>query len=85
MTERILSGKSANFVDFSGEFTKDENAYIASVFARFSNELNVPQAVDEYISVILEENEKKSAAQLAELPPEDIQKYFDEMKARKKG
>ena len=85
LTERILSGKSANFVDFSGEFTKDENAYIASVFARFSNELNVPQAVDEYISVILEENEKKSAAQLAELPPEDIQKYFDEMKARKKG
>ena len=69
LTERILSGKSANFVDFSGEFTKDENAYIASVFARFSNELNVPQAVDEYISVILEENEKKSAAQLAELPP----------------
>ena len=85
LTERILSGKSANFVDFSGEFTKDENAYIASVFARFSNELNVPQAVDEYISVILEENEKKSAAQLAELSPEDIQKYFDEMKARKKG
>ena len=85
LTERILSGKSANFVDFSGEFTKDENAYIASVFARFSNELNVPQAVDEYISVILEENEKKSAAQLAELSPEDIQKYFDEMKAKKKG
>ena len=85
LTERILSGKSANFVDFSGEFTKDENAYIASVFARFSNELNVPKAVDEYISVILEENEKKSAAQLAELPPEDIQKYFDEMKARRKG
>ena len=85
MTQRLLSGRSAGFIDFSGEFTEEENAYIAAVFAKFNNELNVPQACSEYISVILEENEKQTAAQLAEKSPEEIQKYFDDMmKAKKK-
>ncbi|MBQ2604548.1 MAG: DNA primase [Clostridia bacterium] len=85
LTQRLLSGRSAGFIDFSGEFTEEENAYIAAVFAKFNNELNVPQACSEYISVILEENEKQTAAQLAEKSPEEIQKYFDDMmKAKKK-
>ena len=84
VTYRILSGRSATLTDISGEFSQEENARIASILANNTVETNSPQSCREYVDIILSEGEKKSAEDIAKESPEEIQAYFEKLRADKK-
>ena len=84
VTERILNGRNAAFIDISGEFNEEENARIALILASDIVETNSPQSCQEYVDIILEEGEKRAADEVASGSPEEIQAYFDKMREGKK-
>ncbi len=84
VTDRILNGRSATLTDISGEFSQEENARIASILANNTVETNSPQSCREYVDIILSEGEKKSAEDIAKESPEEIQAYFEKLRADKK-
>jgi len=84
ITDRILNGRNATMVDISGEFNQEENSRIAKIFASNYVETNSPDSCREYVDIILNEREKRSAEEIAQESPEDIQEYFNKLKADKK-
>ena len=85
VTDRVLNGRNATIVDISGEFNEEENSRIASILAKNIVETNSPQSCREYVDIILAEGQKHSAEEIAQQSPEDIQAYFQTLKAEKKG
>lgn len=84
ITQRILSGASAMLIDISSEFSPEENSRIAAILAKHNVETATPQACREYVSIILEEGEKRSAKEIASESDEDIQAYFNMLKEQQK-
>ena len=85
LTDRVMNGRNATFVDISGEFSEEENSRIAYMLANNIVETNSPESCREYVDIILSEGEKHSAEEIAQQSPEDIQAYFDKLKSDKKG
>ncbi len=84
ITQRILEGRTAAITDISGEFSVEENSRIASLLANNNVETNSPQSCREFVDIILEEGEKRSADEIAKESPEEIQAYFDKLREQQK-
>ena len=81
---KLSSGKEINLTDLSADFSPDELSAIAKMIAAYANNDFSPQAVDEFIQVILQEKEKESVLHAEALRTQDIQQYLDRLKAQKK-
>jgi len=84
IAERVFNGRSATMVDLSGDFNSEDNARIAKMLANSIVGTNSAELCWEYVDIILEEGEKRSAEDIAQQSPEDIQEYFNKMKELKK-
>ncbi len=82
--ERIQEGKSAMMMDISEFFTPEENARIAYMLLNFTQQALTNDAVDEYIQVILRENDKKILNDVAQANENDIQDFLNKLKQQKK-
>ena len=81
---KLSGGKEINLTDLSADFSPDELSAIAKMIAAYANNDFSPQAVDEFIQVILQEKEKESVLHAEALRTQDIQQYLDRLKAQKK-
>ena len=81
---KLSDGKEISLTDLSEDFSVDELSAIAKMIAAYANNDFSPQAVDEFIQVILQEKEKESVLQAETLRTQDIQQYLDRLKAQKK-
>ena len=85
IVERVLSGRNVTITDLSGEFNSAENAGIAAMLARNNVGTHSADLCREYVDIIIQEGEKRSAEDIASQSPEDIKDYFKKMKELKKG
>ena len=72
---KLSGGKEINLTDLSADFSPDELSAIAKMIAAYANNDFSPQAVDEFIQVILQEKEKGSVLHAESLRTQDIQQY----------
>lgn len=84
ITDRLLVNKSAALTDISQDFTTDEMSKIAEILSKHNSEANSVQSADEYINVILTENDKIDAKQAANTSSEDLLKYMEILRKNKK-
>lgn len=84
LEERITQGKSAMMMDISENFSPEENARIAYMLLNYSQEAATSAAIDEYIGVILQENENKLLKDVAAADESDIQSFLDKLKQQKR-
>ena len=85
IVERVLSGRNVTITDLSGEFNSAENAGIAAMLARNNVGTHSADLCREYVDIIIQEGEKRSAEDIASQSPEDIKDYFKKMKELKNG
>lgn len=85
IAQRVLSGRSVTMVDLSGDFNPEENAEIAAMMAKNNVGTHSADLCREYVDIIIQEGEKRSAEDIAQQSPEDIQDYFNKMKEFKKA
>ena len=81
IADRVLHGRNVTMVDISGDFDEEENARIAAILAKNIVGTNSPKTCREYIDIILAEGNKHSPQEIAQQSEEDIQAYFDSLKA----
>jgi len=83
VTDRELSGHSAQLIDISEGFSPDEISKIAGIISKYSTDLSTADVAQEYINVILAENDKISVEQAVTATNEDITKYLNNLKKNK--
>ncbi|MBE6823503.1 MAG: DNA primase [Ruminococcaceae bacterium] len=81
---RIIDGKAVSLTDISENFSMEEIAAIAKIFAKFHTVAVTDRDAQEYIQVILQENAKRNIENVASAPAQDIQSYLRELKQQKK-
>lgn len=82
--DRIKDSRPASLMDISGEFSNDEISSIASILTARPRENNPKQAVNEYIDILLEENNKMTPEQAASASEEEIMEHMKKLRERKK-
>ncbi len=81
---RIIDGKAVSLTDISENFSMDEMAVIARIFAKFHSVTVTERDAEEYIQVITQENARRNIQNVATAPTQDIQSYLQELKQQKK-
>lgn len=83
VVDRLLSNRPTSLTELSESFTPDECSKIAEMLAQYTKDAATKSAAEEYINVILSENDKKT---ITEAPPSDvdaIQKYLQHLRDKK--
>lgn len=84
VTDRQIEGKSAMLVDISQDFTPDEISRIAAMISTYNRETVSREVADEYINVILSENDKINMSNVTDASDTDILNYLNNLKKSKK-
>lgn len=84
VTGRQIEGKSAMLVDISQDFTPDEISRIAAMISTYNRETVSREVADEYINVILSENDKINMSNVTDASDTDILNYLNNLKKSKK-
>lgn len=79
---RIQSGMEP-LTNISADFTGDEVSKLYQLINRYSRVTSTPQAMREYINVILEENSKLSKDKLSSMTPQELNEYILKIKKNK--
>lgn len=82
--KRIKDNKPISLTDLSQNLSIDEISYIAKFLAKYIPSDNLKKSVDEYIDIILYENNKITENEAANTSIDEIQKYIDRLKELKK-
>lgn len=83
VSERTLSGKPAMLIDISSAFTPDEISRIAAILSTYKENAATKEVADEYINVILSENDKINIHETPNVTDEEIFKYLNNLKRDK--
>ena len=81
--ERIKSKKDP-MTAISADFTADETSQIYRIVNSYSNIRSTPQALDEYINIILEEGTRMTANDIANASTDDLSEYLRKLAEQKK-
>ena len=81
--ERIKSKKDP-MTAISADFTADETSQIYRIVNAYSNIRSTPQALDEYINIILEEGTRMTANDIANASTADLSEYLRKLAEQKK-
>lgn len=81
---RMKEEKSVSFQDLSEGFSPEEYSYLSGILARNDGILTEKSDAEEYINIILQENEKQSLGSAAEAPPGEIESYLEKLRQQKK-
>lgn len=83
LIDRIKDSRSISLMDISGELSTDEVSSVASILTARPRENNPVQAVNEYIDILLEENEKMTPEQIDSASNEEIMEHMRKLRERK--
>lgn len=81
---RMKEEKSVSLTDLALELSPDEISYLAGVLARHDGVSSEWSDAEEYINVILQENESKMLGSAADAPPGEIESYLEKLRQQKK-
>ncbi len=81
--ERIKNKKDP-MTAISADFTADETSQIYRIVNAYSNIRSTPQALDEYINIILEEGTRMTANDIANASTDDLSEYLRKLAEQKK-
>lgn len=81
---RMIDGKAISLTDISADFSVEEIAAIAKIFAKYSDVSATGKDAEEYIQVIEQEQMKSNLGNADSVPAQDIQTYLRELKKQKK-
>ena len=81
--ERIKNKKDP-MTAISADFTADETSQIYRIVNAYSNIRSTPQALDEYINIILEEGTRMTANDIANASTADLSEYLRKLAEQKK-
>ena len=81
---RMKEEKSVSFQDLSEGFSPEEYSYLSGILARNDGILTEKSDAEEYINIILQENEKQSLGSAAEAPPGEIESYLEKLRQQQK-
>jgi DNA primase len=81
---RMKEEKSVSLTDLTTEFSPDEIAYLAGILARYDGVSAEERDAEQYVDVILQENENRKLGSAADAPPGEIESYLEKLKQRKK-
>ena len=82
-SERIKSGKDPTTA-LSADFSSDELSLIYRIINSYPEVQSTPQALDEYIGIILEESAKLSSDEIAATSTQDLAEYIKKLAEQKK-
>ena len=81
---KIIDGKAFSLTDISEDFSVDEISAVARILARYHSITSAIEDAEEYIRVILQENDKLTAEKVISADGKDIQEYLQKLKEQKK-
>ena len=81
---RMKEEKSVSLTDLAGELSPDEISYLAGVLAKQDNVSAEWRDAEEYVNVILQENESRMLGSAADAPPGEIESYLEKLRQQKK-
>ncbi len=81
---KIIDGKAFSLTDISEDFSVEEISAVARILARYHSVTVTIEDADEYIQVILQENDKLNAEKVISADEKDIQEYLQKLKEQKK-
>lgn len=81
---KIIDGKAFSLTDISEDFSVEEISAVARILARYHSITVTIEDADEYIQVILQENDKLNAEKVISADEKDIQEYLQKLKEQKK-
>lgn len=81
---KIIDGKAFSLTDISEDFSVDEISAVARILARYHSVTSAIEDAEEYIRVILQENDKLTAEKVISADGKDIQEYLQKLKEQKK-
>ncbi len=80
----INSGKAFSLTDIAGEFREGEISAVAGMIARMQDVVVRQADIEEYIRILIEENERLCAEKADSGHAQDIQSYLQTLKSMKK-
>ena len=81
---RVNLEKSIGLTEISEGFSLDEISRISKILSSYVDEQSGEEVRDEYIEIILQENEKKRLDKLESTSVDDIKKYIEKLRELKK-
>ena len=81
---RMKEEKSVSLTDLAEELSPEEISYLAGILARHNGIPAEWQDAEEYVHVILQEDESRRLGSAAEAQPEDIEDYLEKLRQQKK-
>ena len=79
-----IKNKKDPMTAISADFTADETSQIYRIVNSYSNIRSTPQALDEYINIILEEGTRMTANDIANASTADLSEYLRKLAEQKK-
>jgi DNA primase len=81
---RMKEEKSVSLTDLAEELSPDESAYLAGILAKHDGVSAEWRDVQEYVNVILQENDSRILGSAAEAQPGEIEDYLEKLRQQKK-
>ncbi len=84
LIDRINDSRPISLMDISGELSNEEIGSVASILNARPRENNPKQAANDYINILLDENDKMTPEKAVSASAEEIMEHMKKLKERKK-